>query len=198
MKLKKGEFVYLPGDPGDSVYVVAEGCIKISKLSESGKELTLSFNGPGDLFGELALLSDQPRRTMAVALARSQVWVVPKEEMFQIASTSPAFSLRLSTVIGQRRHDLENRMESLVFRDVPARLAAQLLRLAEQYGKKVDGQIEIGFKLSQLELANLIGATRETTSTAINDMKRAGILDSSHRTIIIRNMEALRDMRDAL
>lgn len=198
MKLRKGEFVYLPGDAGDSVYIVADGCVKIAKLSESGKELTLSFNSSGDLFGELALLSDQPRRTMAVALVRSLVWAVPKEEIFQIASSSPAFSLRLSSVIGQRRHDLENRMENLVFRDVPARLAAQLLRLAEQYGRKVDGQVEIGFKLSQLELANLIGATRETTSTAINDMKRAGILDSSHRTIIIRNIDALRDMRDAL
>ena len=89
-------------------------------------------------------------------------------------------------------------MESLVFKDVPARLAGQLIRLAEQYGEERGGRIHIDLKLSQLELANLIGATRETTSTAINDMKRAGIVDTSHRTIVINDIEALHDMKDGI
>jgi CRP/FNR family transcriptional regulator, cyclic AMP receptor protein len=106
--------------------------------------------------------------------------------------------LRLSTIIGQRRHDLETRMEGLVFRDVPSRLADQLLRLAEQYGRQVEGEMHIDLRLSQLELANLIGATRETTSTAINEMKRAGILDTSHRTIVIKNLPALREVKERI
>lgn len=198
LKLAKGDFVFLPGDKSDCVYIVAEGRIKISKISESGKELTLSYHSTSELFGELALLHDHPRRTMAVAVVRSAVWSIPKEEFLKVAGSSPAFSLRLSSIIGQRRHDLENRMESLVFRDVPARLAAQLLRLAEQYGDDNKGHVEITLKLSQLELANLIGATRETTSTALNEMKRAGVIDTSHRTIIIKDFKALQELKDCL
>lgn len=197
-QLKRGEFVYLPGDESSFVYLLASGRVKIAKISENGKELTLSFHNPGELFGELALLNDEPRRTMAVLTEASRIWVLPKVEFLEIVSTSPKFSLALSTIIGQRRHDLENRMESLVFKDVPARLAGQILRLADQYGKRYENEIVINIKLSQLELANLIGATRETTSTAINDMKRAGILDTSHRTIIIRDIEALQDIKESL
>ena len=89
-------------------------------------------------------------------------------------------------------------MESLVFKDVPARLAGQLICLAEQYGEERGDRIHIDLKLSQLELANLIGATRETTSTAINDMKRSGIVDTSHRTIVINDIEALHDIKDGI
>jgi CRP-like cAMP-binding protein len=106
--------------------------------------------------------------------------------------------MNLSHIIGQRRHDLENRMENLVFRDVPARLASLLISLAEQYGMMRQGVVHIEMKLSQLELANFIGATRETTSTVINDMKRQGILDTRHRTIIINDMDKLKELKDMI
>jgi CRP-like cAMP-binding protein len=195
---KKGQFVYMPGDQTDTVYIVAEGSIKTSKISESGKELTLSYNGPGDMFGELAVLEKRSRRTAAVALLESKVWTIPSDDLLQIALSTSAFALRLGTIIGQRRHELENRMENLVFRDVPERLAHQLVLLAEQYGVEKNGRIEINLKISQLELANLIGATRETTSTAINELKRLGILDTSHRKIVINDYQALKDLEGSL
>jgi CRP/FNR family transcriptional regulator len=151
------------------------------------------------MFGELALLNDQPRRTLAVAIQPSEIWTIPKSEFMDILSSSPKFSLKLSTIISQRRHDLEVRMEGLVFKDVPSRLASQLVRLADTYGKRMgDNSIVIDIKLSQLELANLIGATRETTSTAINELKRMGVVETSHRTIVVKDLEALRQMKDTL
>lgn len=198
LKVGKGEMVFLPGDASDSVYVVAEGRVKVSNISETGKELTLAFHDTGELFGEMCLLDEPARRTMVIAVLPSRVWEIPKDEFINTALSSPAFALRLSAILGERRHDLENRMESLVFHDVPSRLAHQLIKLAEQYGMEKDGRIEIMFKLSQLELANLIGATRETTSTALNELKRAGILDTSHRTIVIRDLEALKELKGAI
>jgi CRP/FNR family cyclic AMP-dependent transcriptional regulator len=195
---KKGQFIYMPGDPTDTVYIVAEGNIKTSKISESGKELTLSYNGPGDMFGELAVLEERPRRTAAIALSESKVWAIPSDELMQIALSASAFALRLGTIIGQRRRELENRMENLVFRDVPERLAHQLVLLADKHGVEKNGRIEITFRISQLELANLIGATRETTSTAINELKRLGILDTSHRKIVIKDYKALKDLEGSL
>lgn len=190
----KGKFVYMPGDQSDMVFVVADGRIKTSKLSETGKELTLAYHHPGDMFGELAVLEKRPRRNAAIAATRSRVWTIPGEELYQIALSSSGFAMRLGTIIGRRRHEIENRMENLVFRDVPARLANQLLWLVAKYGVEKDGRIEITFRLSQLELANLIGATRETTSTALNDMKRQGILETSHRKIVILDVDALHDI----
>ena len=194
----KGEFVYLPGDSSENLYIVADGRIKVSKISEAGKELTLSFHNPGEMFGELALVHDHPRRSVAIATVKSEVWVIPKDEFNEIVVSSPRFAFLLSSIIGQRRHDLENRMEGLVFKDVPSRLANQILILARKYGKKNGDEIIIHLKLSQLELANLIGATRETTSTAINEMKRAGIIDISHKNIIIKDMEALQELKESI
>jgi len=185
LEIEKGGIIYLPGEPSEQVYIVAEGRVKVSRISESGKEFTLSYYDPGELFGEQTLLEGGPRLTMAVALVDSSLWVIPRETFLDLARSSSTFALRLGTIIGRRRHELENRMESLVFRDVPSRLALQLLELAERYGVEKDGAIEIELKLSQLELANMIGATRETTSTALNELKRAGILETSHRKIVI-------------
>lgn len=195
---KKGEFVYLPGDASENLYIVADGRIKVSKISESGKELTLSFHNPGEMFGELALVHDHPRRSVAVATVSSEIWVVPKNEFNEIVLSSPQFAFLLSSIIGHRRHDLENRMEGLVFKDVPSRLANQILLLARKYGKKNGNETIIHLKLSQLELANLIGATRETTSTAINEMKRSGIIEISQKNIIIKNMEALLVLKESI
>jgi CRP/FNR family cyclic AMP-dependent transcriptional regulator len=196
--LEKGEVVFLPGEPTDYLYIVAEGRIRSSKLSETGKELTLAFYDRGEMFGENTLLDGGPRRTMAVALKPSKIWAIHRDECLALANNYPPFSLRLGTIIGRRRHELENRMEKLVFRDVPSRLAFQLLRLAEKYGIEKDGAVEIDIKLSQMELANMIGATRETTSTALNDFKREGILETSHRAIIIRNLQKLKEMEERL
>jgi CRP/FNR family cyclic AMP-dependent transcriptional regulator len=194
----KDEVVYLPGEPSEHLFIVAEGRVRISKLSETGKELTLAYYDPGEMFGEPTLLEGGPRRTMAVALKRSSVWAIPREECLALANSFPPFALRLGTIIGRRRHELENRMEKLVFHDVPARLAFQLLKLAEKYGIEKDGAIEIDLKLSQLELANMIGATRETTSTALNDFKRDGILETSHRAIIIKDIGKLKELEERL
>ncbi|HUX07876.1 MAG TPA: Crp/Fnr family transcriptional regulator [Acidobacteriota bacterium] len=198
LTLDKGEVVYLPGEQSDHLYIVAEGRIKVSKLSETGKELTLAYHEPGEIFGEHTLLDGQPRRTMAVALLRSRIWAVPRENCLALARASSAFALRIGTIIGRRRHELENRMEKLVFRDVPARLAFQILWLADKYGVEKDGSLEIELQLSQMELANMIGATRETTSTALNELKREGILQTSHRKIIIKDLQRLKELEEFL
>lgn len=194
----RGDILYLPGDNDKYVYIVASGLVKIAKINDSGKELTLAIYGAGDIFGELALMVDRPRRTQATAAIKSSIWCLPLEPFKELVSSSPNLSMQLSTIIGERRHDLENRMENLVFRDVPARLASLLISLADQYGMMRQGKIHIEMKLSQLELANFIGATRETTSTVINDLKRRGILDTHHRTIIINDIERLGEIREAL
>jgi len=195
-EVTKGEIIYLPGDTDPYVYVIASGLVKIAKINDSGKELTLAIYGSGDVFGELSLMVDRPRRTQATAAINTSLWLLPLNEFKRLVSTSPDLAMRLGTIVAQRRHDLENRMESLVFRDVPGRLASLLVSLAEQYGIMRQGNVHIAMKLSQLELANFIGATRETTSTVINDFKRQGILDTYHRTIIINDLEQLQLLKE--
>lgn len=193
---KRGQVVYKPGDVGKDVYLLAEGRIRVAKVSGSHKELTLAYHEPGELFGEMALVSEAPRRTRAEAVAASKLYNVGREVLLELARSSPEFALRLGEVIGKRRHEIENRMESLVFHDVPSRLAGQLLALSRRYGIRKESGLEIGLKLSQQELAKLIGATRETTSTALNQLKREGVLDTDHRTIIIFDLQALKDLAE--
>jgi CRP/FNR family cyclic AMP-dependent transcriptional regulator len=195
---KRGAEIFSPGDAGDSLFLLSEGRVKLVSIKGAGKEFTLAYHTAGDLFGESALMSNDLRTCAAVAVQKSRIWLLPTAVMREISLKSPAFVMEMSSLIAQRRSELENRLESLVFRDVPARLADQLLRLAEIYGVEKNFGGGLSLKFSQQELASLIGATRETTSTAINEMKRQGILDTSHRMIIIKDAEALEELRDRL
>lgn len=191
--VKKKEPIYLPGDLSRQVYLLKSGRVKISRITEDGREVTLALLRPGEIFGELEVLEETPRDTMAEALDDVELCIIQREDFLKILRAKPDLSIRLTKLIGFRLRNIESRIEELVFRDVPARLARLLMEMAKEFGKQ-EGEregVRIGARLTHQEIANLIGSTRETVSATLGEFKRQGLLHLDGHSIRITHREKL-------
>lgn len=189
--IKKKQPIYLAGEPSENLYFLKKGRVKITRLDESGKEFTLTLLEPGEIFGELGLFDDSPRETSAVALEDSIICMMRRQDFEKYSSNKPELNFKLSKMMGLRLRHIENRIEDLLFRDVPSRIARLLLRLLGEHKRETKHGARINIKLSQQELANLIGATREMTSSVLNSFKRDGFIKIESKLIYILNRNAL-------
>lgn len=190
-KVQAGQPLFLPDDPSDKVYLLKEGRVKISKVSEDGKELTLAILEQGEIFGELALVDEGPRETIAETLEDTFICVIGRQDFERLLETKPKIALHVTKLIGLRRKAIEAKVEDLVFKDVSSRLAKLLLELADTYGTQVSNGMRIDVKLTHQELANLIGSTRETTTATLNELKRLGFIEMEKRRLIVVDQSGL-------
>lgn len=193
--VKKGQPLYLPGDPGTSVFLLKLGRIKLSRLSPEGKEFILDLIEPGEIFGELSLVAEGPQEAIAETLEDSLLCIIQRRDFEAILQRKPDLALRVAKFIGLKRKRIESRLEDLVFKDVPGRLAALLLQLARDYGVLDRRGVLLRIKLSQRELANLIGASREVVNQALSEFRRKRLIDFEGRQIVILSQEALKAIR---
>ncbi len=193
-EIRRRQVIYLPGDPGDRVFFINGGRVKCSKVSRDGKELTLAYRGGGDLFGELCVFDNMPREEMAEAMKNAIITELPREVFFRLLMSDGAFIFKFATIVGQRRRQMETKLEHLVFRDVHAKLAALLIELAGQYGVECERGVQIVLKITHQEMANLIGSTRETISLTLAHFKKRHLLDLLGRTVVLLDKDGLQAM----
>jgi CRP/FNR family transcriptional regulator, cyclic AMP receptor protein len=191
-EIRRRQVIYLPGDPGKTVYFVNGGRVKISKVTRDGKELTLAYRGPGDLFGEIALVEGGPREEMAEAMENALLTEMERGDFERLIQTQPLLGLRLARLLTQRRRDIENKIENLVFKDVNSKLAELLIRLANDFGVDDARGTLVALKITHQEMANLIGSTRETVSLTLSQFKRKGLIRTDGRKVIIADREGLK------
>jgi len=191
-EVRRREVVYLPGDPGEALFVVNGGRIKISKVTRDGKALTLSYCGPSEIFGETCLVDGGPREEMAEAMENSMVTEIQRVDFENLLASYATLGLRMTQLLASRRRDLENKIETLVFRDVTSKLAELLLELADKYGVEDSRGTLVAIKITHQELANLIGSTRETVSLTLSQFKRKKLISTEGRKVIISDSESLR------
>ena len=161
------------------------GRIKISTLSESGKEVVLNILGPGEMFGEIALIDGRERTADAGAMAASELLVIQRRDFMPFLERRPDVSARLLVVLCERIRWVSDLYEDAVFLDLPARLSKHLLRLAKTYGEPVPNGVMISLKLSQQELGNLMGTTRESINKQMRKWTEAGIVQVDHGYVVI-------------
>jgi CRP/FNR family transcriptional regulator, cyclic AMP receptor protein len=193
-EIAKKQPVFLEGDPSENLYFLKKGRVKITRIDESGKEFTLTLLEPGEIFGELGLFDDSPRETAAVALEDSLICTMRRIDFEKLMENKPELSLKLNKLMGLRVRRIENRIQELLFRDVPSRLAGLILRLLEQHSREMRDGVKINIKLSQQEIANLIGATREMTSSVLNSFKKDGLINIESKYIYILNKNELKKL----
>ncbi len=190
-EIPRRQVIYLPGDPGESVYFINGGRVKCSKVTRDGKELTLAYRGAGQMFGELAVVDGSPREEMAEAMKNAIITEVPRELFRELLLSDANLAFNFACIVGERRKQLETKIEHLVFRDVQAKLAALLLELAEEYGVETEEGLQIGLKITHQEMASLIGSTRETISLTLAQFKKKGLLNMDGRTVVLVDQEGL-------
>ncbi|QDU78500.1 Global nitrogen regulator [Polystyrenella longa] len=188
---KRGELIYLPTDAGNSVLMVASGRIKIYHITSEGKQAVLSLMEPGEIFGELAALDDNPREEFAEAMVSSSVIMIPSEALRQLAEEHASVSLGVTKLLGLRRRRIERRLKSLLFRSNRDRLIHLLLELTEKYGRQTADGVLITIKLAHQDLASIIGSTRETVTVLLGELQNERQIEVHSRQLLLRNIEKL-------
>jgi CRP-like cAMP-binding protein len=191
-EIRRREVVYMNGDPGEALFFVNGGRIKISKVTRDGKSLTLFYCGPSELFGEGCLIDGGPRTEMAEAVENAMLTQIERGDFERLLATHAHLGAAMTRLMVQRRKDLETKVEALVFRDVTSKLAELLIKLAGEYGVDDARGTMVALKITHQELANLIGSTRETVSLTLSQFKRKKFICTEGRKVIISDTEGLK------
>jgi CRP/FNR family transcriptional regulator len=195
LQLKRGESVYLPGDPSESLYVVKRGSVRIIGTAPEGCDVLITILTPGDIFGELALTDDAPHDHRAEAAEESLLCEVPRDLLLQMVHDSPSFGLHVTKLIGLRLRTFRSRIQELLGKSAPARLAHALIDLSVHHGLSDDQGVLIPLRLSQSDLGKLVGLTRETVNGIIQVWREQGLVEMDRRSIRLRDPGRLRRVR---
>ena len=187
----KGEYLYLPEDSSDCIFFLASGRVKIGSYNQSGKEITKTILSKGEVFGELSLMGEEKRRDFSVAMEPTECCIVPVKEMKSLIRNHSSLSMFLMRIIGSRMMEMEQRLESLVFKDSRTRIIEFLKNLADKKGQRVGYEILVRKFLTHQEIANLTATSRQTVTTVLNELRNKNILTFNRRRLLIRDMDAL-------
>lgn len=182
----KGSVILFEDDPGDSLFVVRDGRVKVVLIGEDGREVILGVLGPGEYFGELSLIDDRPRSAHVIAMEDSNLLVLRREDFRRRVESSPNVAWALLTELSRRLRRADDKIGGLVLLDVPGRIARLLLDLAEESGTDA-----IEKSLTHQTIAQMIGASRETVSRAMKEFQDAGWINVERRRIALANRAAL-------
>jgi CRP-like cAMP-binding protein len=188
--------IFQKGDAGNSLMAVIRGKVKICTYSNDGKELVLNIIDQGGTFGEIAVLDGRPRTADAIALEETDLLVLERAQLMSFLSGNPELLSRLLAVLCQRLRQTSEHLEDAMLREAPSRLARGLLRLAETFGRPGPTGTKLAIKLSQTQIGNLIGASRESVNKLLKEWERAGHLVMEGGNIVIRDPRRLERLAD--
>lgn len=188
---RRGEVIFHRDDPGDRLYIVVQGSVKVSIATEDGREMDLAVIHPGHCFGEMSLLDGSTRSATATTMEATQTLALSREDFLGFLEAHPKVAGSIIALLAQRLRETNETLGDVVFLDVPTRVAKQLLELAGAQDQGQNRQPPLVVPVGQDELARLVGATRETVSRALNSYRRDGILETANRRITIHDVSAL-------
>lgn len=187
----RGEVLFTEGDPGDRLYIIVDGKIKLGRASGDGRENLLAILGPGEMFGELSLFDPGPRNATATAVADTSLLGVGSDDLATWLNGRPDVARQLLRSLARRLRRTNEALADLVFSDVPGRVAKALLELSQRFGRPVEEGIMVAHDLTQEELAQLVGASRETVNKALADFATRGWIKLEARAVLLMNTERL-------
>jgi CRP/FNR family cyclic AMP-dependent transcriptional regulator len=182
----KNSVILFEDDPGDALYVVSSGQVKVVLIGEDGREVILSVLSDGDFFGEMSLIDDEPRSAHVIAMKDSRLLVLRRDDFQQQIQALPSIALKVLKVLVGRLRRADAKIGGLVLLDVNGRVAKLLLDLADESGGP-----RITRKLTHHTIAQMIGSSRETVSRAMRELTDRGLIDVSRREITIKNRDGL-------
>ena len=189
VRLPRGKVIFREGDSGDRLYVITDGKIKLGRTAPDGRENILAVLGPGEMFGELSLFDPEPRTATAIAVVDSTLMSLGHEDLDALLTGRPAVAESMLAALAQRLRRTNESLADLVFSDVPGRVAKALLDLSTRFGVQLEEGLHVTHDLTQEELAQLVGASRETVNKALADFASRG--GSGERAVVILDVDRL-------
>ncbi len=192
-RFRRGETVFHVGDPGDALFIVMSGSIKITLPADTGDEAILATLRPGDFFGELALLDGAPRSATAIAIESTETYVLPRDRFRALIATEPVMRDALLATMAAEVRRLTHHVEELHFLDITGRLASRLARLAGESGATAqpDGSIRLAGPLTQGDLAAMISCTRQSVNKLLGMFTDDGLIRLERDRIVVLDLDGL-------
>ena len=193
-RFRQGETIFHQGDPGQVLYLIQSGQVRIFVMGDEGQETSVILYGPGDIFGELAVIEGLPRSASAVAMEDTIVLTLSRDLFREQMRRSPQLAFNFMKALSVRVRYSTQQVGSLAVLDVPGRLARKLLELAQQHGSVEPEGVRINTALTQSDLASLIGTTRESINKTLGTFRRQGLVLTKQGHIMIVDPDALREI----
>jgi len=190
--VKKDEYVYLPDQDSDKIYFINKGRIKIGSYAESGKEITKAILGKGEVFGELAMLGENKRRDYAIAVEETNICCISSNEMKNLIKDHSSLSMFFMKMMGSKVIEMENRLESLVFKDSRSRIVQYLSELVVKRGQRVGYEWVVRNFITHQEIANLTATSRQTVTTVLNELRNDEIITFNRKRLLVRDLDKLK------
>lgn len=192
---RKHQAICFQGQPGDTVFFLKEGRVKISRVNENGQEATICLLEPGEIFGEVEAMDGTPHESLVQALEQVLVCEIARENFLRFLDKCPTVGIRILKTVGGRLKNIEAKYGDLVFHSAPARLAKLLVQLGDSMGDREQNSIRLNVRLTHQNLANLIGSSRETVSALLSQFQRQGLLIQDRRQICLLNTDQLANIQ---
>ncbi len=192
LSLKQGETLFRKGDEGTALYIVKHGNIKIVLPSKVGDEIIVTIFSDGDYFGEMALLDGEARSADAIAIDESEVFILKRNKFLEFLKSNVNAIKSILSLLSKRLRMTDELLEDTCFLSISARLAKKLLELVASYGREEEGEVHIDLSLTQKELGDMIGATRESINKELKTLRKRGILVTDGSHISIKDIELLK------
>lgn len=189
---KKDDYIYLPDEESDKIFFVNEGKIKIGSYADNGKEITKAILSKGEVFGELAMIGEDKRRDYAIAVEDTQLCAVSSIEMKELIKDHSALSMFFMKMMGSKVIEMENRLESLVFKDSRSRIVEYLVDLVEKNGQRVGYEWVVRNFITHQEIANLTATSRQTVTTVLNELRNGEIITFNRKRLLVRDVDKLK------
>ena len=187
-----GREVFAKGSPGQSLMAVLRGSIKISSLSNEGKEIVFGIINAGEIFGEIAVLDGEERSADATAMTDCELLVLNRRDFLHLLETRSDLCMILLRILCRRLRQTSEQVEDVMFRHLESRVAKALLQLAESVGLHGLQSASVELHVSQRELGNMAGGSRESVNKILQNRHRQGLIDLGKASVLIRDLEALR------
>ena len=192
-KIKKDEYVYLPDEDSDKIFFINNGRIKIGSFADNGKEITKAILNSGEVFGELAMIGETKRRDYALAVEDSSVCIISSLEMKSLIKDHNSLSLFFMKMMGSKVIEMENRLESLVFKDSRSRIVEYLSELVRKRGQRVGYEWVVRNFITHQEIANLTATSRQTVTTVLNELRNCEIITFNRKRLLVRDLDKLKE-----
>ena len=188
---KREQFIYMPDDSANHIYMIVRGRVKIGHYLESGEEVLSAILTTGEIFGELAMAGEEKRKDFAQAMEETTICPLTTEELKELMYENKELSFKILKLIGLRIMKLERKLELLVFKDARTRIVEFLKDAAAWKGKKVGFETMIQTNLTHKDIASLTGTSRQTVTTILNELKERNLINFNRKQILIRDLDSL-------
>ncbi|AZA14563.1 CRP-like cAMP-activated global transcriptional regulator GlxR [Corynebacterium choanae] len=191
VRFPRGTVIFDEGEPGDRLYIITQGKVKLARHAADGRENLLTVMGPSDMFGELSIFDPGPRTSSAVCVTEVSAATMDSDMLHKWIDAHPEISEQLLRVLARRLRRTNAALADLIFTDVPGRVAKTLLQLANRFGSQENGVLRVNHDLTQEEIAQLVGASRETVNKALATFAHRNWIRLDGKSVVICDTEHL-------